>query len=90
MSTLRGKSEKGNPEHFYFPSEISDGRIICVQGRHPIDGSQNSYGISWPLQFPPNSILLLGLTFVSDNYYDYVNPWYILTTLTGFAKFKLA
>lgn len=85
MSTLIGKRENGNPEHFYFPSEISHGRILCVQGRHPTDGSQNSYGFAWPLQLPPNSILLRGLTFISDNYYDYVNPWHSLTALTGFA-----
>lgn len=86
MSTLRGKKENGNSEHFYFPSEISNGRILCVQGRHPNDGSQNSYGFAWQQQLPPNSILLPGLTFVSDNYFDYVNPWHSLTALAGFVN----
>lgn len=86
MSTLIGKRENNNSEHFYFPSEISNGRILCVHGRHPTDGSQNSYGFAWPQQLPPNSILLPGLTFVCDNYYDYVNPWHSLTALAGFVN----
>ncbi|KAH9330943.1 hypothetical protein KI387_003051, partial [Taxus chinensis] len=86
MSTLRGKNENGNLVYFYFPSAISNDRILCVQGRHATDGSQNSYGFAWKMQLPPNSTLLPGLTFVSDNYYDYNNPWHSLTALAGFAS----
>eukprot|EP01018_Ginkgo_biloba_P024016 Gb_26084 [translate_table: standard] len=88
MSTLRGNSENGNPEYFYFPSETSKQRILCVKGRHPTDGTRNLYGFAWQKHLPPNSILLPGLTFVSDNYYDYRNPWHSMTALVGFAGWQ--
>lgn len=86
MSTLKEKNEKGNLVYFYFPSETSNGRILCVQGRHAHDGSQNSYGFARRQQLPPNSTLLPGLTFVSDTYYDYTNPWHSVSTLAGFTS----
>ncbi|GLJ17805.1 hypothetical protein SUGI_0311330 [Cryptomeria japonica] len=86
MSTLRVINDGGKLEFFSFPSDISNDRILCLQGRNAHDGSQNSYGFAWKMQLPINSTLLPGLTFVSDNYYDYSNPWHSLTALAGFVN----
>eukprot|EP01018_Ginkgo_biloba_P034836 Gb_01085 [translate_table: standard] len=89
MSTVRGKSENGNPESFFFPSEASKGRILCVQGRHPTNGTLNSYGFAWQKYRPENSTLLPGLTFVSDNFWDYQNPWHSMSALVVFAGWRM-
>lgn len=89
MSTIYGKSENGNPEYHYFPSEKSQGKILCVKGRDRSNGTLNSYGFAWPKYLPPNSTLLPGISFVSDNFYDYANPWHSMSALVVSAAWRM-
>jgi hypothetical protein len=89
MSTLHGKSQNGNPEYHYFPSEKSHGKILCVKGRDRSNGTLNSYGFAWPKYLPQNSILLPGFSFVSDNFYDYANPWHSMSALVVSAAWRM-
>ncbi|KAH9299825.1 hypothetical protein KI387_031507, partial [Taxus chinensis] len=75
MSTVRGRGKNGNPHFLFFPSEASNGRILCIKGK------QDSYGFAWPEYLPPNSTLLKGMAFVSDSVYDYHSPWHSMTNM---------
>ncbi|CAM6099363.1 unnamed protein product [Calypogeia fissa] len=87
MSSIHGsQSSSGFPEEFEFPSELSDGRLLCLMGNNESDGSQNKYGFAWKEFLPPGATLLPGLTLVADNYWDYNNIWHAMSALTGFVS----
>ncbi|GLJ18076.1 hypothetical protein SUGI_0319080 [Cryptomeria japonica] len=85
MSTLRGKEENGDPEHFYFPSEASNGRVLCINGTD----MSASYGFAWPKYLPMNSTLLPGLTFIADSNWDYNNPWHSMMNLVAHEAWRI-
>ncbi|GLJ46613.1 hypothetical protein SUGI_0982170 [Cryptomeria japonica] len=89
MSTVRERSENGNPELSYFPSEGSNGKILCLKGGNRSNGTLNSYAFAWPNYLPPNSSLVAGLSLISDSFYDYINPWHGMSTLVVAASWRM-
>ncbi|KAJ0981327.1 hypothetical protein J5N97_009582 [Dioscorea zingiberensis] len=84
MSSMNDTKEDGGPEHVYFPSEASDGRLLCLSGQSTSNGTMNSYGLSSPVSLPSDVEVLRGLTFISDTYYDYDNLWHGLSAMVPF------
>ena len=62
--------------HARFPSPETGGRVLCLAGNHSGDGTKNSYALAWPDALPDGAIFLSGLTYVSENFYDYKNLWH--------------
>ncbi|KAL6498439.1 hypothetical protein OROHE_026707 [Orobanche hederae] len=89
MSSLNDTIEPGEPEHLYFPSESSQGRILCFQGRSTMDGTKNSYALAWRDSLPDSAILLEGLTFVSETYYNHVNLWHGICAAVPFVRWSM-
>ncbi|GLJ46615.1 hypothetical protein SUGI_0982210 [Cryptomeria japonica] len=89
MSTVLDKSENGNPELSYFPSEGSNGKILCLKGGNRGNGTLNSYAFAWPNYLPPNSSLVAGLSLISDTFYDYENPWHSMSSLIVAASWRM-
>ncbi|GLJ46614.1 hypothetical protein SUGI_0982180 [Cryptomeria japonica] len=89
MSTVRERSENGNPELSYFPSEGSNGKILCLKGGNRGNGTLNSYAFAWPNYLPPNSSLVAGLSLISDSFYDYGNPWHSMSSLIVAASWRM-
>ncbi|XP_010916834.1 uncharacterized protein [Elaeis guineensis] len=79
MSSLNDTYEEGETEFLHFPSKESDGRLLCLAGSNPSNGTRNSYALAPPEALPRNAKVLSGLTFVSDTYYDYDNLWHGLS-----------
>ncbi|KAL5982344.1 hypothetical protein ACLOJK_016415 [Asimina triloba] len=84
ISSLNDTYASDEAEHLSFPSNASDGRLLCLLGRDRSDGGRNSYSLAWPGSLPRGSRLLEGLTFVSDSYYDYGNIWHGSTAMVPF------
>ncbi|XP_072980444.1 uncharacterized protein [Typha angustifolia] len=76
ISSINDTFEDGETEYLRFPSQASKGRILCLSASDISDGTKNSFALAWPEALPYNAILLPGLTFVSDTYYDYSNIWH--------------
>ncbi|XP_002965175.2 uncharacterized protein LOC9660179 isoform X3 [Selaginella moellendorffii] len=91
MSSLHGSSvdDQGKPEEFRFPSTISQGRLLCLQGNHTHNGTMNKYGFAWKGFLPDGATYLPGLTLVADNYWDYVNPWHSMSAIINFAAWRV-
>ncbi|KAL7262522.1 hypothetical protein ACSBR1_000816 [Camellia fascicularis] len=73
MSSLNDIHDEDGSEYLYFPSPATKGRILCIKGRNTRDGTKNSYALAWPESIPNSATLILGLTYVSDTYYNYDN-----------------
>ncbi|XP_072982640.1 uncharacterized protein [Typha latifolia] len=86
MSSMNDTFEDGDAEYLHFPSQASKGRLLCLSASDVSDGTKNSYALAWPEALPYNSILLSGLTFVSDTYYDYNNIWHGLSAIIPFVS----
>lgn len=86
MSGLRGKLT-GSGETFDLPRDDPAGRVLCVRGQDPHDGTKNAYGLFTTL--PANAVVLRGITFIADNYWDYHNPWHAMSALANFATWRL-
>lgn len=84
MSSVDGESKDGLPESFDFPADDVHKRLLCLKGNHTFDGSQNFYAFAWKEFLPTSAVLLPGLTFVADNYWDYNNPWHSMSALVYF------
>lgn len=89
MSSLNDTREENESEHIYFPSEASKGRLLCIKGRNERDGTKNSYALAWPEALPDSALLMKGLTFVSDTYYDYVNLWHGVCAMAPFVGWSI-
>ncbi|XP_010530640.1 PREDICTED: uncharacterized protein LOC104807173 [Tarenaya hassleriana] len=89
MSSFHDKREKGEVQHQEFPSESSNGRLLCLKGNDGHDGSWNYYALAWPEALPSNTDLLEGLTFVSYNHYNYDNLWHGLSAIFPFVAWSL-
>ncbi|KAL5558553.1 hypothetical protein UlMin_034764 [Ulmus minor] len=89
MSSLNDTQEKNEAEYLFFPSETSQGRLLCLKGRDKQDGTKNSYALAWQESLPDFAKLLKGLTFVSDTYYDYVNLWHGLSAMAPFVGWSI-
>ncbi|CAN0888519.1 hypothetical protein LINGRAHAP2_LOCUS15874 [Linum grandiflorum] len=89
MSSLADTREANESEYLYFPSEPSKGRLLCIRGNNTKDGTKNSYAMAWPEALPRNAMLMQGLTFVSDTYFDYVNLWHGLTAMAPFVGWSI-
>ncbi|PSS26189.1 Protein O-linked-mannose beta-1,4-N-acetylglucosaminyltransferase [Actinidia chinensis var. chinensis] len=81
MSSMYDTQEEGEVQYQQFPSEASNGRLLCIKGRDNHDGSWNSYALAWPDTLPYNATLTKGLTFVLNNHYNYVNLWHGLSAV---------
>ncbi|KAI8532551.1 hypothetical protein RHMOL_Rhmol11G0222400 [Rhododendron molle] len=76
MSSLSDKQEEGDAHYQKFPSEASDGRLLCIKGLNADNGAWNSYALAWPETLPYNATLMKGLTIVSNNHFGHENMWY--------------
>lgn len=89
MSSIRGRGmAMGTPEFFNFPSDFSDGRILCIKGNSTSNGTVNQYAFAFPGALPSNAVFLGGYTLISENIYDFVNPWHSLTNFVPFFYWK--
>ncbi|OVA15261.1 Glycosyltransferase AER61 [Macleaya cordata] len=84
MSSMNNTYEDDEVEYVYFPSEASKGRLLCIMGRDTHYGENNMYSLAWPESLPACATLMGGLTFVSDTYYDYANPFHALAAMAPF------
>ncbi|XP_031112053.1 uncharacterized protein LOC116016025 [Ipomoea triloba] len=89
MSSLNDTHEKDEAQHLYFPSDASQGRLLCVKGRNIRDGTQNSYALAWRSSLPFSATLLEGLTFISDSYYSHENLWHGLCAVVPFVRWAM-
>ncbi|KAL9264974.1 hypothetical protein AKJ16_DCAP15043 [Drosera capensis] len=89
MSSLYDTHREGEVQYQEFPSESSQGRILCIKGHDTHDGSWNYYGLAWPGFLPDNATLLKGLTFVSYNHYNYDNIWHGLSSMVPFVAWHV-
>ncbi|GAB2267998.1 hypothetical protein Dimus_002975 [Dionaea muscipula] len=89
MSSLYDTHVEGEVQYQKFPSESSQGRILCIKGHDTHDGSWNYYALAWPGFLPRNATLLKGLTFVSYNHYNYDNIWHGLSSVVPFVAWHL-
>ena len=89
MSSLNDTYEENEAEYLYFPSKASKGRLLCIKGRDVRDGTKNSYALAWPESLPDKTLLMKGLTFVSDSYYDYVNLWHGVCAMAPFVGWSM-
>ncbi|XP_033134033.1 uncharacterized protein LOC103834470 [Brassica rapa] len=89
MSSLLDNQTKGEAQYQEFPSDSSNGRLLCLKGIDEHDGSWNYYALAWPEALPTNAMLQEGLTFVSYNQYDYGNLWHGLTAAFPFVSWSL-
>ncbi|KAL2610831.1 hypothetical protein R1flu_022523 [Riccia fluitans] len=89
MSTVKVSDQRsGFPEEFQFPSELSQGRILCFMGNSTHDGTENKYGFAYRDYLPRGSTLLPGLTLVADSYWDYTNIWHGMSALVNFISIR--
>ncbi|OMO63572.1 hypothetical protein COLO4_32354 [Corchorus olitorius] len=84
MSSMNDTHEEGEVLYQQFPSQSSKGRLLCLKGRDTRDGSRNYYALAWPESLPPNSVLMKGLTFISNSHYIYDNIWHGLSAMVPF------
>ncbi|KAL7002987.1 hypothetical protein U1Q18_004147 [Sarracenia purpurea var. burkii] len=89
MSSMQDTHEDGEVQFQHFPSEASNGRLLCLKGRDTHDGAWNSYAVAWPETLPYNATLRKGLTFVSYNHYDYENIWHGLSAMVPFVAWHI-
>jgi heme/copper-type cytochrome/quinol oxidase subunit 3 len=87
MSSMYDSHEEGEVQFQQFPSESSQGRLLCMKGRDKHDGSWNSYALAWPETLPLNATFMKGLTFVSYNHYNYDNMWHGLSAMVLLKSF---
>ncbi|KAK6282343.1 hypothetical protein POUND7_016168 [Theobroma cacao] len=84
MSSMYDTHEEGEVQYQQFPSDSSNGRLLCLKGRDTHDGSWNYYALAWPEALPSNATLMKGLTFVAYNHYNYDNIWHGLSAMVPF------
>ncbi|KAL9260233.1 hypothetical protein AKJ16_DCAP14900 [Drosera capensis] len=89
MRSLYDTHREGEVQYQEFPSESSQGRILCIKGHDMHDGSWNYYRLAWPGFLPDNATLLKGLTFVSYNHYNYDNIWHGLSSMMSFVAWHV-
>lgn len=83
MSTLVSRPTHGLPEHFVFPSQPPNDRILCV------DAQKKRYTlITYSDTFPADAIVAPGLTYLADSFYDYENPWHGLNAISPFFSWR--
>ncbi|CAL9167104.1 unnamed protein product [Musa hybrid cultivar] len=87
MSSMNDTFEADDDaQHLYFPSQASNGRLLCLSARDVSDGAKNSYALAWREALPRDATLLPGLTFISDTYYDHGNLWHGISAITPFVS----
>ncbi|KAL3514241.1 hypothetical protein ACH5RR_026958 [Cinchona calisaya] len=89
MSSLNDTHDKNEAEYMYFPSEASQGRLLCLKGRDTKDGVKNSYALAWKESLPDSAVLLEGLTFVSDTYFNHDNLWHGVSAVAPFVRWSM-
>ncbi|KAK3034800.1 hypothetical protein RJ639_033705, partial [Escallonia herrerae] len=89
MSSTYDTHEEGEVQYQEFPSEASKGRVLCMKGRDTHDGAWNYYAFAWPEALPHNATLVKGLTFVSNNHYNYDNIWHGLSAMVPFVAWHI-
>lgn len=89
MSSLNDTFEENEAAYLYFPSEASQGRLLCLKGRNTGDGTKNSYALAWQESLPDSATLLEGLTFISDTYYNHDNLWHGLSAAAPFVRWSM-
>lgn len=89
MSDIIGRGLlKGPPEFFEFPSNLSHGRHLCFLGNDTRSGTKNSYTYAWRDSLPKGSLLLKGVSLISETHFDFANPWHAMYNLVQFVYWK--
>ncbi|KAH7865539.1 hypothetical protein Vadar_007993 [Vaccinium darrowii] len=89
MSSMNDTREEGEVQYQQFPSESSNGRLLCIKGRDTHDGVWNSYALAWPETLPYNATLMKALTFISNNHYGHNNIWHGLSAMFPFVAWHI-
>ncbi|KAL3843782.1 hypothetical protein ACJIZ3_001185 [Penstemon smallii] len=89
MSSMYDFHEEGQALYQHFPSKASKGRVLCLKGNNTNDGSWNSYALAYPDALPPNATFKKGVTFVSNNHYDFDNIWHGLSATMAFVSWHV-
>lgn len=89
MSSMNDTFEQGEVHHQQFPSNSSKGRLLCIKGQDNHDGARNSYALAWPEALPKGATLMKGLTYISNNHYDYENLWHGLAAMVPFVAWHI-
>ncbi|KAK1370278.1 Glycosyltransferase AER [Heracleum sosnowskyi] len=89
MSSMYDTHVKGEVQYQQFPSSSSRGRLLCIKGHDNHEGAWNSYALAWPQALPKNATLMRGLTFISNNHYNYDNLWHGLSALVPFVAWRI-
>lgn len=89
MSSMNDTLEQNETEFLKFPSKESKGRLLCLKGRDTKDGTKNSYALAWRESLPDTALLLGGLTFVSDTYYNHENLWHGVSATAPFVRWSM-
>ncbi|KAL3682025.1 hypothetical protein R1sor_000047 [Riccia sorocarpa] len=89
MSSVMVRNQrKGFPEELHFPSDLSQGRLLCFLGNSTNDGTKNKYGFAYKEYLPRGSTLLPGVTLVADNDWDYINIWHGMSAVVNFISIR--
>lgn len=89
MSSLYDTQEEGQVQYQQYPSPPTGDRLLCFRGRDTRDGAWNSYALAWPEALPRNATLMGGITFISNNHYDYHNIWHGLSAMMAFVAWHV-
>ncbi|KAM7479013.1 hypothetical protein LguiA_027226 [Lonicera macranthoides] len=89
MSSTYDTHVPGEVQYQKFPSHASRGKILCLRGNDTHDGAWNSYAFAYTESLPINTTLVKGLTFVSNNHYNYDNIWHGLSATVPFVGWHL-
>ncbi|KAH7866177.1 hypothetical protein Vadar_016755 [Vaccinium darrowii] len=89
MSSIYDKQEEGEVQYQQFPSEASNGRLLCIKGHDTHGGLWNSYALAWPETLPYNATLMKGLTFISYNHFGHNNIWHGLSAMVPFVAWNI-
>ncbi|KMZ71967.1 hypothetical protein ZOSMA_171G00470 [Zostera marina] len=76
MSSINDTIEDNMPLYIHFPSNHTNGRVLCLAGNDRSNGTKNSYALAWRDSLPHGAKLLGGLTIVSDTFYGHNNLWH--------------
>uniref|UniRef100_A0A0D9XEM4 Glycosyltransferase 61 catalytic domain-containing protein n=1 Tax=Leersia perrieri TaxID=77586 RepID=A0A0D9XEM4_9ORYZ len=87
ISNVGDTSEpEGEAKNIFFPSPVTDGRLLCLSAPSRRDGTKNAYALAWRDALPDDAELRTGLAYVSETAYDHSNLWHGISALIPFAS----
>ncbi|KAL2610413.1 hypothetical protein R1flu_028986 [Riccia fluitans] len=90
LADVVDKVDGGTPALIGLPSNLTQGRLLCVQGNDTKNRTLNSYALAYREGLPVNAVLLPGTTLISDSDSgSFTDPWYSLDNLFPFLYWKI-